>query len=193
MSVAANLAHAAPAARLQSGVYGELQLVVASDGTVAGTYADEIDGSATRSCEFTLTGRLDRGGASASITVHSSGDPDHHGRLVADPKGVGLNVAGLGELPGSCETVSPGAPGQAAVYGRTGAADGSWFATVAAARTRFHTASTGEAGRGYLVKDDAVAIGRRQGARWQASFTAPSGRKTRSWIDAADLQPFPHG
>ncbi len=193
LSLVAAAAWAASPPRLQSGRYEELQLAVAPDGSIAGAYGEEEGTGVTRSCEFTLTGRLQPGGATALITVHSAGYPDHHGRLVATGDGVGLDVTNLGELPGSCETASLLGPGKLTPYGRTGAADWTWFATVTSARARFHSSATGDAGRGYLVKDEAVAIGRRQGARWQANYTSPSGHKTRGWIEAADLTPLPHG
>ena len=189
--MAAPVLGAASRAPLQSGLYEGLQLAVAPDGAIAVSFAQESGVQPVRGCEFTLTGRLDPTGTAANVVLHSpvSGQPTHRGRLSASRDGVALTVSGLEQLPGDCDTLAALQPSDPIEFSRTGAADGTWFATVTAVRARFHAGPTGEAGRGYIVKDDPVAIGRRQGARWAATYAAPDGHKTRGWIDAADLSP----
>ena len=188
MLPAATIAGAAAAARLQSGVYEGLQLAVAPNGAVAGIFTRETDTAPTRTCDFDFTGHLLPNG-NADVTVRSSADdPTLHGSLVRTGDGVALHVPKLTDLPACDQLVD--VPPRGVPFARIGLPHGTWLASVSAKRAQLHLAATGGAWHGYLVKDDYVALGARKGARWEAVFLSPAGRRSHGWLDAADVEPF---
>ena len=177
------------AGQLQSGVYEGLQLAVGGDGAITGTFTRETDTEPTRTCDFNFTGYIKSDG-SADIAVRSSpDDPVLKGLLVKTRDGVALHVPGLAVLP-ACDQLPETPPGSVP-FGHIGPPNGGWLATISSARARLFLSSKGAAWHGYLVKDDYVALGQRQGGRWEAVFLSPSGRRSHGWLDAGDVVPFP--
>ena len=187
--LALSLSAATAPAHLQSGVYEGLQLAVAPDGAVAGSFTRETDAEPTRTCDFSFTGHIQPSG-DADVTVRSSpDDPILHGSLVKTAEGVALNVPKLTNFPACDQLVE--VPPRGVPFSRIGPPDGTWLASISTPRAQLHRAPTGSAWRGYLVKDDYVALGARKGERWQAVFLSPVGRRSHGWLDVADVRPFP--
>ena len=189
MLPAASIAGAAPAGRLQSGVYEGLELIVAPDGAVVGSFTRETDTEPTRTCDFNFTGHLLPNG-NADVTVRSSpDDPTLNGSLARTGDGVALHVPKLTDLPACDQLVD--VPPRGVPFVRIGPPNGTWLASVSAKRAQLHLAATGGAWHGYLVRDDYVALGARKGERWEVVFLSPAGRRIHGWLDASDVALFP--
>ena len=166
--------------------------MVAPDGSVAGSFTRDTDTLPHRICAFSLTGHLQPDGQAVVEVSSPLPVPEAKpikGRLAVTKDGVALQAQGLTEYP-ACDQLDA-ADARVVEFGRIAPADGTWLASVVAKRAQLHLAPTGSAWRGYLVKDDYVALGGRKGERWEAVFLSPAGRRSHGWIDASDVALFP--